>query len=201
VTHTSLIAVDLVLLLPPLLIRSIVKLNRRLKSPPEGFLFDSDHLPHLTLVQQFVRETDLAALDSLIKKRIHHHLPLQLHTTQLSSPRTACTLGVTLSRELMTFHCQLMSDLLPFFVTTNVQNAVWAVPDIPRPADVQWVSKFRQDSAFDQFNPHITVGIGTVEACVEPRSFVAATVALCHLGRFCTCRRVLKTWELTTRKS
>ena len=195
--HTSLLAVDLALLLPPLLTRSVTKLNRRLKSPPDGFLFDPDHLPHLTLAQQFVRETDLKALHSIIGQRIQHQLPLQLQTTQLSSSRTACTLGVTLSPELMTFHRQLMTDLLPFAVITNVHNAVWATPDIPRPADIAWVSKFRQSFAFDQFDPHVTLGIGTVKAFVEPEHFVATTLALCHLGRYCTCRRVLKAWELT----
>ena len=194
--HTSLLAVDLVLLLPPLLTRSVTKLNRRLKPPPEGFHFDLDHLPHLTLAQQFVRATDLEALNSIIEQRIQRHLPLHLQTTQLSSPRTACTLGVTLSPELMTFHRQLMTDLLPFVVTTNVHNAVWANPDTPRPADIAWVSKFRQNFAFERFEPHVTLGIGTLEAFVEPEHFVATTVALCHLGRFCTCRRVLKAWEL-----
>ena len=34
-----------------------------------------------------------------------------------------------------------------------------------------------------------------MEAAATP--FVATEVALCHLGRFCTCCRVLTAWTLT----
>jgi hypothetical protein len=58
------------------------------------------------------------------------------------------------------------------------------------------VSGFRRKSSFRAFNPHITLGHGKRAPVVEPFAFDATTIAACHLGRFCTCRQVLRAWEL-----
>jgi hypothetical protein len=63
--------------------------------------------------------------------------------------------------------------------------------------DVIWVSGFRLKAAFGEFTPHVTLGHGKEPPAIEPFAFDATTVAACHLGRFCTCRRVLANWTLT----
>ena len=65
-----------------------------------------------------------------------------------------------------------------------------------RGSDVLWVSDYRLNSSFGAFTPHITLGHGAQPRRVEPMAFEATTIALCHLGRFCACRKVLRTWEL-----
>ena len=67
-----------------------------------------------------------------------------------------------------------------------------------RVGDVLWVTGYRLKSSFGAFTPHITLGHGDDAPDIAPFTFVADTVAACHLGRFCTCRRALRTWELTT---
>ena len=66
-----------------------------------------------------------------------------------------------------------------------------------RVGDVLWVTGYRLKSAFHAFTPHITLGHGDRVPEIEPFTFTADTVAACHLGRHCTCRRVLRTWELS----
>jgi hypothetical protein len=65
-----------------------------------------------------------------------------------------------------------------------------------RDRDVQWVREFRRESSFDRYTPHITLGHAAEPPLVEPMDFVATTVAICHLGRFCTCRRIIRSWDL-----
>jgi hypothetical protein len=65
-----------------------------------------------------------------------------------------------------------------------------------RERDVQWVREFRRESSFERFTPHITLGHAASPPHVEPTDAVAVRVAVCHLGRFCTCRRIIREWEL-----
>ena len=46
------------------------------------------------------------------------------------------------------------------------------------------------------FRPHITLRHASHPPTIEPFDFTATTVAACHLGRFCSCRRVLRSWTL-----
>jgi hypothetical protein len=66
-----------------------------------------------------------------------------------------------------------------------------------RVGDVLWVAGYRLKSSFGHFVPHVTLGHGEEAPTIDPFAFDAATVAACHLGRFCTCRRVLRNWTLS----
>lgn len=196
-THT---AIDIALLLPDSLSHSLMALNRTLQAPPDGFYFDSTHLPHLTLVQQFVQRNDLEAIASVVEEVVQNQAPLALVTTDISCAHVSSTLGVGPSRELAALHRRLMERLEPFHVEVDRNDqadAFWTDDDGPRPADIDWVATFREQSALQRFDPHITIGAGMLTARVAPTPFVATQLAMCQLGRFCTCRRVLQAWRLT----
>ena len=178
----------------------VTRLNRTLRPPPDGFRLDATHLPHLSLVQQFVRERDLAEIAGVVTGSLEVQPPLVVATTQTSCKRVATTLGVTSTDELVALHQRLMTRLEPFRTSAGGTDAFWTDGDAPRAADIDWVGQFREDAAFDRFDPHITIGVGGPDmevAQVAATPFVGTEVALCHLGRFCTCRRVLTAWTLT----
>ena len=192
-------AIDIALLLPDSLARSLTALNRTLRTPPDGFHFDSTHLPHLTLVQQFARQKDLAAITGVVGDVVRHQVPLALATTHISCARSS-TLGIGLTDELATLHRHLMEGLEPFRDESDGDDehqGFWTDGDGPRPADIEWVATFRERSAFHRFDPHITIGVGALAVRLAPTPFAAAQIAMCQLGRFCTCRRVLQAWTLT----
>ena len=66
-----------------------------------------------------------------------------------------------------------------------------------RRADVEWVRQFRTQAAYGRFDPHVTLGVGPLRQLDPLPAADTVRVALCHLGRFCTCRRVLAEWSLT----
>lgn len=193
-------AIDVALLLPDSLGDVLTTLNQTLEAPPGGFHFDSTHLPHLTLVQQFARRRDLDAIADVVDDVARQQAPLALATTHVSRAHVSSTIGVELTPELATLHRRLVERLEPFRDTINSDDphdAFVTNGHGPRPADVEWVGMFRERSALQRFDPHVTIGVGALATSVGPIPFVATRLAICHLGRFCTCRRVLRVWTLT----
>ena len=190
------IALDIALLLPEPVARHCRALNARLEPPPHGFRFDATHLPHVTLVQLCVRRDQLEHLTTTVGRVLAHHEALALRTTSLSRGATATTLGLATQPRLDALHVALADATEPL---TSEAEPGGFVPDDggPREADVAWVASFREQSSHARFDPHVTLGIGRLQATPATLSFVADRVALCQLGRYCTCQRVLASWTLT----
>ena len=104
-------------------------------------------------------------------------------------------MAIELTPPLMTLHEQLMEALRGHERPDGGTSAF--VEDEGRLRDVLWVAGYRLKSSFHHYAPHITLGHGARPPAIEPLTFEASTVAVCHLGRFCTCRRVIRRWTLT----
>ena len=196
VDDADVIAVDVALLLPEPVARHCRTLNARLDPPPAGFRFDATHLPHVTLVQLFVRRPRLTHLMAILSGVLAGHEAMTLHTTTLSRGATATTIGLAVQPRLDALHRGLVEAVRPL-VGPPARGGFVADDGGPRQADIEWVSTFRERSSYARFSPHVTLGIGRLEETPPTWSFVADTVALCQLGRFCTCQRVLASWTLT----
>jgi hypothetical protein len=103
-------------------------------------------------------------------------------------------MSITRSPELAGLHEQLLHATELCEVTTGDESAFFG--EDARDRDVRWVREFRRESSFGRFTPHVTLGHASNPPIVEPIDFVATTIAVCQLGRFCTCRRIIRAWEL-----
>ena len=56
---------------------------------------------------------------------------------------------------------------------------------------VAWVRDFKQNAAFDNYFPHITLGTSQQVDRQEALNFMANRLAICHLGEYNTCRKIL----------
>jgi len=193
---SSLVAVDVVLLLPPSLDRLVRRLNGELDPPPAGFRFDDTHLPHLTLAQQAIPRAELLDLVDRLAAVFRDHPPLPLGTTDVVHGRTASTLGVANTPALQALH-EGVAAVAQAWPDREPDEAAFVTDAAGiRAADRAWVAAFRRESSHARFDPHVTLGIGRLERPVRAIPFVATRAALCQLGRFCTCRRVLAAWTL-----
>jgi hypothetical protein len=96
---------------------------------------------------------------------------------------------------LASLHAHLMDALQPF---EQPQGTTGAFADADaRVRDVAWVAGYRRESSYALFTPHITLGHANEPPVITPMTFDAATIAACHLGKFCSCRRVLRRWSLS----
>ena len=197
----ALLAVDVAVLLSEPLLEPVLRVNAELLPPPDGFRFDDTHLPHVTLAQLFVAEVRLPAVIHETTAALRGVAPLRLTPAGLSRGRTASTVRLEPTDALIRLHARLMDCLQRFESSRGDATAFLSTGGLPaRDADVDWVRRFRADAAYDRFDPHVTIGVGELP---EPGRLLAADgarVALCQLGRFCTCRRILAEWTLTPRQ-
>ena len=160
-----------------------------------GFRFDATHHPHVTLSQHFVNADRLTEAYAQVTIILSELSPLGLRVTGARGGRTAQVLVVAPTPTLQRLHERLMDALRRHEVPGNA--AAFQPDDArPRDADVAWVTRFRADASYARFDPHITVGIGPDPAIVNPFTFTAHEIAVCRLGRFCTCRGRLAHWAL-----
>ena len=197
----GLLAVDVAVLLPDPLLQPLLRLNAALLPPPDGFRFDNTHLPHVTLAQLFVAGAQLPGVIQETAATLRSVPPLRLLPAGLSRGRTASSVRLEPTDRLIGLHARLMDRLRRFESAQGDATAFLAADGLPaRDADVEWVHEFRTHAAYDRFDPHVTIGVGRLP---EPGPLPAADatrVALCQLGRFCTCRHVLAEWSLTPRQ-
>lgn len=194
-----LIALDLAILVPEPLLHPCTTLNASLSQPPKGFRFDDTHLPHVTLVQQFVRNAALSELVEQVGATLGDTPPVPLRTATLGSGGTTSILCLERTAPLDRLHRTLMDRLAPFDTPGGSRDAFVSDTERPRSSDVRWVQQFRAEAAYDRFDPHITLGVGPVADWTGPTRALAEEIALFQLGRFCTCRRALARWTLTPR--
>lgn len=173
-----------------------VRLNGAL--PPasfKGLRLDETHLPHITLTQQFVPEHQMDEALESIDGVLAGMRPLRLHVPGAGKARNTVWMAVDRSPSLLDLHERLMAALQPFERGNGGTSAF--VEGDARPGDVQWVSGYRRSAAFSAFTPHITLGHAQAPPAIAPFDFEADVVAACHLGRFCTCRTVIRSWTLS----
>ena len=199
---SPLLALDIAILLPPETSTSVELLNTQLSAPPEGFRFSARRLPHISLVQQFSPTAELNVIEQTIAGVVSKHPPIDLTLASITTSETTSSLTVTPSPVLDTLHRRLMDQLAIFDVGLGDERAFIntdATPtDAARLRDITWVSQFRTEAAYDAFAPHVTLGVGTIKTTIPKTTFTASVIALCILGRFCTCQKVLASWELST---
>ena len=195
---TDLIAIDVAVLPPESVSREAVRLSAAL--PPDGFRglrLDGDRLPHVTLTQQFVRADELdGVLDVVGRALAGVHAP-RLEVTGGAASGATVWMAIARTPALIDLHERLMAALEPFEQVDGTEAAFTGGD--ARPGDLWWVAGFRRRSSFAAFTPHITLGHAPAPPRVQRVTFTADTVAACHLGTFCTCRAVLRSWRLADR--
>lgn len=191
----TLVALDVAILPPPDVTRQAIAISRSLpQEGSNGLVLDAEHLPHVTLIQQFVREEELDQAFARMDEVLRHQPSLRLRVSGGGGHRT---LWMTIDRTpaLVELHERLMEALRGVERPGGTPAAFFGGD--ARAADILWVAGYRLKSSFGQFTPHVTLGHGNHPPAIEPFTFDASSVAACHLGRFCTCRRVLRQWTLT----
>jgi 2'-5' RNA ligase len=211
VATATLVALDIAILPPADVMARAIRLSaglsahgsaagsRSLEAADADILrLDDAHLPHITLTQHYVREPDLELTFGRVSEVLERQPPLQIHVTGITRNRRTVWMSVTRTPDLLHLHRRLMAALRGIERQDGGPRAFY--DGNGRPRDVQWVARFRRQASDGAFTPHITLGyiglLGDATPAIEPLSFEATSVAACHLGRFCTCRRVLRAWQL-----
>ena len=200
-------AIDIALEPDATMVQHATAANARLrKSFPKGFALDETHHPHITLLQQFVRTGDLdkvfAAANAVLAKEKpttwtlkaikYYYIP--------SPPFGVAGIVVEPTEDLHRLQDELITAVEPYTVKTGTSAAFFSdeggrtskIPDRLR-------RQFRYRAAGKQFNPHVTIGVGTEtylnKMLAEPFAsftFKAVGASVYQLGTFGTARKELR---------
>jgi|SRR5688572_5603317 len=194
---SALLALDVALLLPPEARERAVRLSQGLTpaAAKAGLRLDADHLPHITLSQQFVRADELDAVLEHIDEAVRGQAPVTVRVTGGGKGSRAVWMAIERTGELASLHERVMEALRGLERPGGTAAAFFE--GNARIGDVAWVTTYRLKSSLGAYNPHITLGHASKPPDIAPFVFRATAVGACHLGRFCSCRRVLRTWELS----
>ena len=192
---SRLLALDVAILPPPDVGEVAVRLSTALPADQsQGLRLDTNRIPHITLTQQFVDEHAIDAVFERLDDVLRDQPPLTLRVISGGQSTSSVCMVVERTAAISRLHERLM-DTLRGFERADGEPAAFVEGDA-REGDVAWVTGYRRTASFDAFTPHITLGHASEPPRVPPLMFQATTVAACHLGRFCTCRTVLRSWQL-----
>lgn len=190
------LAVDVAILPPPPIMEAAEAINRALCDRFEArFVLGSDAcLPHLTLAQGLIAEKHLPEAEIVLTRIAAETAPFELVADgiRISRPSPGFVfsgLGIMNKPELQKLHERIMAGLEPLLLDEDFGAEAFFEPEKTAHACVDWVRNFAKSSAFEAFDPHITLGFGEI-AEGPLLMFRADNLALCHLGNCCTCRTV-----------
>jgi hypothetical protein len=187
------IAADVVLLPPPEVMDRAIEINSDLvkKTGDTSIVLDREKcLPHITLAMGCIEEENVSHIDNILRSIAEDLLPISLKIIPLKKGPAALkiekTRGIEILHELVMIR---MSRFLTHDVTKemvyNSQNEEIA------PITFDYIKGFMTKSSFENYTPHITLSVGEVSAEIESFEFTCGKLALCHLGNYCTCRKIL----------
>jgi 2'-5' RNA ligase len=185
---------------------------RLLKAFPKGFALDETHHAHVTMLQQFVRTADLDkvydAVNKVLAKEKAASWKLKAYKYYYipSPPIGLAGIVVEPTDDLHRLQQEIIDAVTPFTVKTGTTAAFMSTEngrDIQKFL-IEYVANFVKIAAGKKFNPHVTIGVGTIpylkKMLAEPFeafTFSPAGASVYQLGSFGTARKELKALELT----
>jgi len=196
------IAVDVVLLPSQEMMDSAIEANGKLlEQRAGGITLDKEScLPHISLAMGCMDKRDIANIKKILQIVAKNHSPGRLtvvgvHTETDSAGEEVSVFKIKKTQRLQSLHEAVMRRLSPHF-SYEVTAEMVLPPPAANQSTLAWIKNYPEKSSFENFSPHITVGYGRITVFSSPVEFTASQLALCHLGNFCTCRKVLATEEL-----
>jgi hypothetical protein len=184
-----------------------------LQNFPQGYALDETHHAHVSILQRFVRKTDLEEVYKAIAGAVASANPSAWALTAYkyyyipAGPIGLAGIVVEVTDDLLRFQQTLIDAVIPFSIATATGDAFFKLPSEPPlhevPTMVEYVGRFVPDHSGKNFMPHVTIGVGLksyldemLAAPFEAFPFTAAGASVYQLGDFGTARKNLKTLDL-----
>jgi hypothetical protein len=184
---------------------------RLLATFPKGFALDETHHPHVTLLQQLVLTADLDKVYAAAGKILAGEKPTTWKLRAFkyyyipSPPIGLAGIVVEPTADLHRLQDKLIEAITPFTVKTGTPAAFMSTEDGRDIQEqlIEYVANFVTIAAGPKFNPHVTIGVGTITyldaMLAEPFdafTFSPASASVYQLGAFGTARKELKALPL-----
>ncbi|MBU4369808.1 2'-5' RNA ligase family protein [Patescibacteria group bacterium] len=183
----SKIAIDIVLLPPENIMDKAIEINNELIDDPIK-LNKENCLPHISLCMGVIEEKDLLRAKEILNKIGKDFSKLSLTINKINSENTC--FNIKKDKKLQKLHETVITRLSPCLSYDATIDMCFFPPPIVLET-LFWINNYREKFSFENFHPHITLGISKLSDKELNINFVASKVAICHLGNYCTCRKIL----------
>ncbi len=202
----GLIAIDVLLLPDATMVHRVKALNHRLlQESSGGFALDATHVPHMTLLQCYVRRADLRAVEAAVAGVFRAAAPegIELEATGLFNspvgPVNATGISTATTPKLARLQQDVVDAVTPFIRHGGVAAAFVEAPASPTiDWTIAYVDHFLTNSSGPKYGPHVTAGAGAPQFVAglqtEPFRqfhFTIRGAAIYQLGDIGTARRRL----------
>ena len=201
------VAIDVLLRVDAATAEKARAVNQQLrKAYSRGYSFDAAHLPHITLVQRYVRTQDFEAIFAAVAKVVQTtalkdlEAPVsRFHSTPWDDV-SLMAFQIDATPELRAFEQKIVDAVEPFAVSGGTADAFAVTAgDLPvGKATIAAVEKFVPASSGNRFSPHVTLGAAPKEVVdglsrkqLEKITIKPEGVAIYQLGNFGTAQKEL----------
>jgi 2'-5' RNA ligase len=142
-----------------------------------------------------LEETDIPSVEKILEAIAKETPPgnlkvLGIRASGNSKGETVSVFELEKKPQLQSLHEKIVDRLAPYLTSDVTEDMIYGDEEVAL-STLLWIKNYRQNSSFEKFFPHITIGYGRIENQVSPVTFSASKLALCHLGNHCTCRKIL----------
>jgi 2'-5' RNA ligase len=196
------IAVDVVLLPSKDMMEMAISANKELlKSNPAKIVLNKENcLPHISLGMGCIDESKINDIENILKiiakeNAIRQLTALGIDVQEIVNGEKVSGIKIQKPPALQSLHAEVMLKMTPYF-SYDVRAEMLVNPSEVNESTLYWIMSYPENSGFEKFHPHITIGYGEISNLSFPVKFTASQFALCHLGNECTCRRILASVNL-----
>jgi hypothetical protein len=206
-------AIDTLLDPDQTMVQRAIAANTRLRENfPKGFALDETHQPHISMLQRYVRTSDLDKVYEAVAQILTDEHPaawkLTAYKYYFIPWKDVGLAGIVIkpTEDLRRFQQKLIDAIAPFTAKTGTAAAFVRPkeePEINQPT-IDYVADYVPAESGAKFNPHVTIGVasqGFLEKLLKEKfdefTFSPKGLSVFHLGNFGTAREKLKSWSLT----
>ena len=175
-------------------------INKRLRgNHPEGFPLDANHAPHITILQLLIKTEDLGQAIDAVENALRRDSPINIagqatgYVDMASGNLKLTGFRIEATPNLRRLQQVIIDAIAPFAVNHGTSDAFASRMDgdVISNETIDYVSKFSNGRTGPNYQPHLTLGIGTsdfVEALVaesfEPFTIQTTSVSLYQIGDY-----------------
>lgn len=198
------IAVDIALLPSEKMMNKAIEINKELLKNYKGkiILDKIKCLPHISLCMGCIDEEKIPEIENISDEILDDFSQFNLQAINLGVNVTSkrekfSELTIRNQNKLQKLHETIMKKLWPY-LSYDVENSMFFNPSEIKKETLYWVKSYAQKYENPSlFQPHITIGFGEIDKFQLPINFTASKIALCQLGNYCTCRKVIISFDLS----
>lgn len=197
------IAIDVVLLPAIEMINKSIEINRELlKNNENKIILDKEKcLPHISLCMGCIEEDKIPEINNILDEISKEFSQFNLEAIDLKpdiipTGKKVSGLHIKNQEDLQKLHETIMKKLWNY-LSYDVEISMLFNLDEVEEVTLYWIKNYANHYHKPSlFHPHITVGFGETNKFSMPIKFNSNKIALFQLGNYCTCRKLISSFDL-----